>query len=700
MIPERFIDEMNARISLPDLVGRRVRLAKRGGDHVGLCPFHHERSPSFHVNAERFHCFGCGAHGDAVGWVMQADGRSFRDAVEDLAREAGLDVPAEAGFGQNRARGPLSQRDGARQDGARAVNEASREYAALAALRDAAAWYAARLHEDSATAGWARDYLARRGIDDDIAKRFGLGFAPGGDAGKTALREALLARGHGLAALLDAGLAALDETGRDLGWDRFRLRVMIPIRDHAGAVVGFGGRALEPKAPAKYLNSPNGPVFDKSKLLFNLDRARALAQQAGRRLLIVEGYMDVIALDAHGFGHAVAPMGTALTEPQLRRAWRLAPEPVICMDGDAAGWKAALRVLDIALPLIAPGRGLGFVLLPEGKDPDELLRGDESGAAVLRGLLEKPLSVADMIWARAWGEIKAGDGPAARAAAEAELHALWRLIADPVMARHIGDDISGRLDRARATYRRSVGSLRGAGDVKALASPAPKGCLDVMAAADSGDAAMAKLAYWLEAGAGCLSLPDGMTADRAAKAIWLQWAQLGAALAWIEIADDFLWRPAEPGEGRQALLLRLEDAEGRLCDVLALDLTQRPGAGDCWRYTGGADAMGWAAVSLSRVKGAARPLLVFDTPIELIQAWLTAGAPGLLEEFGFCPLSVDLNIEAALAGVAVIAAPDEEMGEIWQDRLAAARRKRREGEWALPLVCVTEGDVREDEVAA
>jgi len=666
MVPERFLDELKQRVSLPDLIGRRVRLLKRAGTLTGLCPFHHERSPSFRVYDDHYHCYGCGASGDAIEWLKRIEARDFMEAVRELAGQAGLDVPAEpGGFA---ARNSLSRQKG---EGA----NASAEFRAEAALTAAAAYYAARLRDKSDTASWAREYLTARGITEEAIARFELGFAPGGDNGRQALRQALLAQGHAMPALKDAGLIALDEDGRDLGRDRFQMRIMIPIRDHAGQVVGFGGRALEAKAAAKYLNSPSGPLFDKSRLLFNLDRARAKAQEAGRRLVIVEGYMDVIALDAAGFGHAVAPMGTALTEAQLRRAWRLAPWPVLCLDGDEAGWKAALRAMELALPLIEPMRGLAFARLPDGLDPDDMLRSPKHGPKAFQAMLDSPLDIADLIWAKAW-TVTDTSGPSERAAAEAELHRLWALIQHPMMARHIGDDLMARLDAERMARRKEMG--RKSARTPLSQPEAAAKAAETLATASRGEGAFTQFADWLEGRSGIV-FPSQAAAAEGATLLWNRWKG-SCALGHIEIAKDLLWRPTEAGLGRPALYLPVENARDEICDVLAIPIDG--GEPDWWRLTGCAEALGVNAVLAAKVKGAA--LKVFFQPMDLIEAWLQGGGEGLLEEFGYCPLEALIDLEAAFAGVPALIARNQDEGEAWAARLDRARKRRRELEWKLP----------------
>lgn len=336
-----FLDELRARTVLSTLVGRSVKIAKAGREWKACCPFHSEKSPSFTINDDKgfYHCFGCGAHGDAIRWLTDHDALPFMDAVRALADAAGMDVPAPS---------PEAAQRAARVDGLRPALEAAQ------------ALYARELDQT----GVAREFLVRRGVDDAAIARFGLGWAPS-------------RRGH----LRDAGIGFDDALAAGLAWkgddksgESFFLRIMVPVHDARGRIVGFGGRSLNASdLGAKYKNSPDSEIFDKSRVLFNLHRAGEAARKA-RRLIIVEGYFDVIALDAVGIGEAVAPMGTALTPMQMESAWRIVQSPVLAFDGDKAGWAAARRVCEAALPLIGPGRTLSVALFGDGKDPDDVAR--------------------------------------------------------------------------------------------------------------------------------------------------------------------------------------------------------------------------------------------------------------------------------------------------------------------------------------
>ena len=416
--PPAFLDEIRARAPLAGVIGRRVRLQKRGREHLGLCPFHNEKTPSFTVNEDKgfYHCFGCGAHGDVIGFVQQTENLSFPEAVERLAGEAGLEMPRRTSEDRDRE---------ARYRGLHEVMERAAE------------WFEGQL---AAMAGErARDYLAGRGLEAGIVERFRLGFAPDR---RTALRDALTARGIDEETLVEVGLVIRPEGGGD-AFDRFRDRVMFPIWDRRGRVVAFGGRALG-EARAKYLNSPETPLFHKGSVLYGLHLARPAARERGT-VLVAEGYMDVIALAAAGFENAVAPLGTALTEEQIAELWRLAPEPVLCLDGDEAGWRAALRAAERCLPLLRPGHSLRFAPLPEGDDPDSLVR--SKGAAAMHEVVESALPLHEVLW-RKEVEGRSFETPERRAALRQRLRALAGTVGDPDLRGFYGDHFEERLRAA------------------------------------------------------------------------------------------------------------------------------------------------------------------------------------------------------------------------------------------------------------
>jgi DNA primase len=368
-----FLDELRNRISLSGLIGRKVKLVRRGREFAGLCPFHHEKTPSFYVVEDKsfFHCFGCGAHGDVVGFVMRADNLDFVEAVEKLAGEAGLAVPQATPQERERAQ---------------------RQKTLLEATEAAAAFYEARLWAPAG--GRAREYLQARGLDPETIRRFRLGWAPDD---RHALRRGLSADFPD-ALLIEAGLLRREAVDGE-AFDYFRNRVMFPIGDRAGRVIAFGGRMLGDGQP-KYLNSPDTPLFEKGRVLYGWSAARAGAgrdaEGGGPGAIVAEGYMDVIALHRAGFATAVAPLGTALTEFQLNELWRLAPEPILCFDGDTAGQRAAARALRRALPLLRPGQSLRFARLPSGEDPDSIIR--TKGHADFDQILAAARPLSAMLW--------------------------------------------------------------------------------------------------------------------------------------------------------------------------------------------------------------------------------------------------------------------------------------------------------------
>jgi DNA primase len=412
-IPPQFVDELRDRLSIASVIGGRVRLQKRGRDHLGLCPFHKEKTPSFTVSEEKgfFHCFGCGAHGDVVGFVMRSDNLSFPEAVERLAREVGLQVPATT---------PEERQREERRATLHSVLEA------------AAAWFEAQLRAGAGRPGL--DYLKRRGLQDDTVSRFRLGYAPDG---RTALKDALTKAGFSEALMLEAGLVIRPEDGRPT-YDRFRGRVMFPITDRRGRVIAFGGRILEQGEP-KYLNSPETPLFHKGRTLYGLAPASRAAREGGE-IVVCEGYMDVIALAEAGFAGAVAPLGTALTEGQIAELWRLAPEPILCFDGDAAGQRAAGRAVERALPLLQPGKSLRFAVLPPGDDPDSLIRA--RGPTAIGELLAAARPLIDVLWDQEFA-LRPTDTPERRAGLRQRLRDRIRQIGE----RSVYEDYRHEVDR-------------------------------------------------------------------------------------------------------------------------------------------------------------------------------------------------------------------------------------------------------------
>src|SRR5271166_3457113 len=400
--PPGFLDELRSRISLSGLISRRVKLVRRGREFAGLCPFHHEKTPSFYVVEDKsfFHCFGCGAHGDVVGFAMRADNLDFIEAVERLAGEAGLAVPQATPQERERAQ---------------------RQKTLLEATEAAAAFYEERLWAPGGAR--AREYLQGRGLDPQTIRRFRLGWAPDD---RQALRRALNPE-FSDPLLIEAGLRRRPEEGEPA--DYFRNRLMFPIGDRSGRVIAFGGRVLADGQP-KYLNSPDSPLFEKGRVLYGWSAARAAVirdEEGGLGAIVTEGYMDVIALHQAGFGTAVAPLGTALTDFQLHELWRLAPEPVLCFDGDAAGQRAAVRVMQRALPLLRPGHSLRFARLPAGEDPDSVI--SRAGRAAFDQILAAARPLSTMLWESELGGSRL-DTPERRADLEHRLMEHVGLIAD------------------------------------------------------------------------------------------------------------------------------------------------------------------------------------------------------------------------------------------------------------------------------
>jgi DNA primase len=399
-ITPQWKDELRARITLSTLVQRSIKLTRAGREWKGCCPFHDEKTPSFYVNDAKqfYHCFGCGAHGDAISWMVDQQGLQFMDAVKELAAMAGMEVPAPDPVMAKKAEARANLID---------VTEAAQKF------------FMTSLARPSGEA--AREYLQRRGFDPQVMAEFGFGWAPDD---RQALPKALAQFGEDM--LEGAGMRASNDQGEH--YDRFRGRVMLPIQDARGRVIAFGGRILEKReGVAKYLNSPDTELFDKGRTLYNLHRAAPAARQSGR-VVVVEGYMDVIALANAGIADAVAPLGTALTEMQLELLWRMVEVPVLCFDGDAAGQRAAMRAMARALPLLVPMRSLGIVRLPAGLDPDDLIKAQ--GKAAMEQLLARPASLIDTLW-EFERDAQALATPEAKAGLKARLMAHVETIADP-----------------------------------------------------------------------------------------------------------------------------------------------------------------------------------------------------------------------------------------------------------------------------
>ncbi|HTH29032.1 MAG TPA: DNA primase, partial [Sphingobium sp.] len=397
----QFLDELRARTTLSTLIGKSVKVIKAGREYKACCPFHNEKTPSFTINDEKgfYHCFGCGAHGDAIRWLTDQRGLAFMDAVKELADSAGLALPAP------------DPRAARKAEAARTLHDV---------MAAAQSWFVTKL--DSIEGAEARAYLERRGIDAETRAAFGFGFAPDSRGG---LKAALKDFGEDL--LVEAGMLIRPESKRET-YDRFRGRLMIPIRDARGRVIAFGGRILGSGEP-KYLNSPDTPLFDKGRTLYNLDQAAPGARKSGR-MIVVEGYMDVVALAQAGITEVVAPLGTALTEHQIERLWSMVECPVLCFDGDAAGQKAADRAMLRALPLLRPDRSLDIVTLPMGIDPDDLIR--KKGPDAFRVMLDTAQPLVERLWRH---ELAQGgtDTPERRAGLKQRLNDRVAVIENPLV---------------------------------------------------------------------------------------------------------------------------------------------------------------------------------------------------------------------------------------------------------------------------
>jgi len=365
-----FLEDLKTRLTLSDIVGRRVKLIRRGREFTGLCPFHNEKTPSFTVNDQKgfYHCFGCGSHGSSIDFIMGTEGLEFPEAIERLAGEAGMALPQ------------MTREDVEKQKTRSTLYEV---------MEQVTQWYETQLKSQGGSG--AADYVDQRGLTADTVRQFRMGYAPGSRSG---LKDAMLSRDIEEDQLIATGMLIKPEDG-GASYDRFRNRLMFPIMDIKGRIIAFGGRALDDKAKAKYLNSPETDLFHKGFNLYNLKSARKAAFDVGT-ILVVEGYMDVIALAQFGITYAVAPLGTALTEDQMRLLWRVADEPVLSFDGDNAGQRASVRAAERGLPMLQPGKSLRFVLLPAGEDPDTLVQ--KQGRGAMEALIDKAVPLVDTLW--------------------------------------------------------------------------------------------------------------------------------------------------------------------------------------------------------------------------------------------------------------------------------------------------------------
>ncbi len=417
-LPPGFLDELRTRLSLSQVVGRKVmwdpRKSNQGkGDMWAPCPFHQEKTASFHVDDRKgyYYCFGCHAKGDAITFVRETENVSFMEAVEILAGEAGMQMPE---------RDPQAQ------------EKADRRTLLAEVMEQAVQFF--RLQLRTGAAAEARAYLDRRGLSVEAQELWEIGFAP--DAWQ-AMWDHLRGKSVDEELILGAGLAKPSQKGGK-PYDTFRNRIIFPIRDARGRAIAFGGRAMDPGDNAKYLNSPETELFDKGRSLFNHGRAREAAGK-GQPLVVAEGYMDVIALSEAGFNATVAPLGTAVTEHQLQMLWRVADEPIIALDGDTAGLRAAMRVIDLALPLLEAGKSLRFAIMPEGMDPDDLIRA--SGAAAMQDRLDQAQPMVRLLWQREI-EGRVFDSPERKAALDKALREKIMLIRDPSLRSHYGQEIN------------------------------------------------------------------------------------------------------------------------------------------------------------------------------------------------------------------------------------------------------------------
>ena len=416
-LPPGFLEELRNRSSLSQVVGRKVTWEQKKtnvskGDYWAPCPFHSEKTASFHVDDKKgfYYCFGCHEKGDAISFIRNSENVSFIEAVEILAHEAGMTMPA---------RDPKAQEK----------IDINKELANI--MESAVQFY--KMQFNGSNAKSAKDYIKSRGLSGDTINIFEIGFAPND---RTSLSQFLLNKGIPEDKIIDAGLAIKPDDGGNI-FDRFRGRIMFPIRNTQGRCIAFGGRAMDPNARAKYLNSNETALFDKGRSLYNHGLAREASGKANS-LIVAEGYMDVIALSQFGFKHAVAPLGTAITENQLALIWRIHHEPIIALDGDTAGLRAALRLIDLALPLLETGKSLRFCILPTGQDPDDILK--EKGAAYMQELLENAVPMVNLLWQRET-EGKDFDSPERRALLDKSLRTAVMKIRDKSIRHHYGQAI-------------------------------------------------------------------------------------------------------------------------------------------------------------------------------------------------------------------------------------------------------------------
>ncbi|MDG2096873.1 MAG: DNA primase [Paracoccaceae bacterium] len=411
-LPAGFLDELRARASIAQVAGRKVAWDQKKtninkGDYWAPCPFHQEKTASFHVDDKKgfYYCFGCQAKGDALGFIKETENVSFMEAVEILAQECGLQMPAQ----------DLKSKEFSKK-----------QESLFDIVEEASKFYKTQLHNNNGNA--AQDYLNKRNLTKDLQNYFEIGFAPNIP---NHLEKYLLAKNIPLQKIIDAGLVAESDDGSQ-SYDRFRNRIIFPIKDFRGRTIAFGGRALDPKTPAKYINSPETMLFDKGKTLYNYRLARNNLNKQNK-LIVAEGYMDVIALNGGGFDTAVAPLGTAITEYQLRLLWRLTDEPIVALDGDKAGINAAMRAIDLALPILSIGKSLRFAMLPQGQDPDDIIQ--SQGAEKMKEIINNAVPMIDLLWQREL-EVQTLDSPDRKAAFDASLKRITKRIVEPSIRDH------------------------------------------------------------------------------------------------------------------------------------------------------------------------------------------------------------------------------------------------------------------------
>ena len=420
-LPPEFMDDLRSRITLSDVIGKRVKLVRKGNRMNGLCPFHREKSPSFYVNDTDgfYHCFGCGVNGDAISYLREQEGLEFMEAVRQLADQVGMAVPQTAPADPERAR---------------------QRQQAMDILEAGTRFYQSSLVTDAGRV--AAGYLDNRGLSSDVIRQFRLGYAP-----RSGLRASLEQKSFTAEAMKTAGLVGVSDRDGSL-YDYFRDRVIFPIENRQGKIIAFGARALGDAQP-KYLNSPEGPTFSKKAVLYGWNQARERVRR-GLPLLVVEGYMDVIAVTASEVAAALAPLGTALTEQQVQLVWKLHDEPILCFDGDAAGQKAAYRAIERIFPLLEPSRSIRIAVMPEGKDPDDVLKSD--GPDGLNRIIKAASSLTDALWNYSASGFNLSE-PGARAAFWGQLRAIVRTIAHNQTRQAFSDEIEFRIRQMRAAAR-------------------------------------------------------------------------------------------------------------------------------------------------------------------------------------------------------------------------------------------------------